>query len=150
MALPGGSTAKRTGGGKRAGKSEAPRAAKAPARGTELTRPQIRIMFRKAIAMGPGKADLLRAIGQTGSISAAARQLGMSYRRAWLLVDTMNQCFRSPLVETLTGGQHGGGARVTEFGQDVLRRYLAMEAKAADSVQHELAQFTRLMTGTKA
>src|SRR5690242_10502412 len=107
-------------------------------------RPQIRIMFRKAIAMGPGKADLLKAIERTGSISAAARELGMSYRRAWLLVDTMNQCFKTPLVETLTGGQHGGGARVTDLGQDVLRRYLSMEAKAAASVQRELSEFSRL------
>jgi molybdate transport system regulatory protein len=111
----------------------------------EGQRPQIRIMFRKAIAMGPGKADLLRAIEQTGSISAAARELGMSYRRAWLLVDTMNQCFKTPLVETLTGGQHGGGARVTELGQDVLRRYVVMEAKAAASVRRELSEFARLM-----
>jgi molybdate transport system regulatory protein len=108
-------------------------------------RPQIRIMFRKAIAMGPGKADLLRAIEQTGSISAAARALGMSYRRAWLLVDTMNQCFKSPLVETLTGGQKGGGAQITELGQEVLSRYLHMEAKASASVQKDLADFTRLM-----
>jgi molybdate transport system regulatory protein len=108
--------------------------------------PQIRIMFRKAIAMGPGKADLLRAIEQAGSISAAARALGMSYRRAWLLVDTMNQCFQTPLVETLTGGQHGGGARVTALGHDVLRRYLEMEAKAARSVQKELGEFARLMS----
>lgn len=108
-------------------------------------RPQVRIVFRKAIAMGPGKADLLRLIERTGSISAAAREMGMSYRRAWLLVDTMNQCFRSPVVETLTGGRHGGGARVTELGHDVLRRYLAMEAKAAGSVKKELAEFARLM-----
>jgi len=116
-----------------------------PAGARQPEGPQIRILFRKAIAMGPGKADLLRAIEATGSISAAARALGMSYRRAWLLVDTMNQCFKSPLVETLTGGQHGGGARVTELGQDVLRRYLDMEAKAAESVRQELAQFARLM-----
>jgi molybdate transport system regulatory protein len=109
-------------------------------------RPQIRILFRKAIAMGPGKADLLRAIEQTGSISAAARALDMSYRRAWLLVDTMNQCFRDPLVETLTGGQKGGGARITELGEEVLQRYLEMEAKAAASVQKEIAEFTRLMS----
>jgi molybdate transport system regulatory protein len=113
----------------------------------QAPRPQIRIMLRKAIAMGPGKADLLRAIEETGSISAAARTLGMSYRRAWLLVDTMNQCFKSPVVETLTGGQKGGGARVSELGHEVLRRYLEMEAKAAASVQKELAQFTRLMAG---
>jgi molybdate transport system regulatory protein len=116
-------------------------------KGAQTPRPQIRIMLRKAIAMGPGKADLLRAIEETGSISAAARSLGMSYRRAWLLVDTMNQCFKSPVVETLTGGQRGGGARVSELGHEVLRRYLEMEAKAAASVQKELAQFSRLMAG---
>jgi molybdate transport system regulatory protein len=110
-------------------------------------RPQIRIMFRKAIAMGPGKADLLRAIDETGSISAAARQMEMSYRRAWLLVDTMNQAFKSPVVVTLTGGKAGGGAAVTEFGKDVLRRYSAMEAKASASVARELRSFTDMMNG---
>jgi len=115
------------------------------ARKTASPRPQIRIMFRKAIAMGPGKADLLKAIDETGSISAAARALGMSYRRAWLLVDTMNQCFKTPVVDTLTGGQKGGGARVTEIGHEVLNRYLEMEAKAAASVKKDLAEFMRLM-----
>lgn len=95
--------------------------------------------------MGPGKASLLEAIDRTGSISAAARDLGMSYRRAWLLVDTMNQCFRQPLVSTETGGQKGGGAHVTDFGHEVLRRYLDMEAKAAASVTEEMAQFVKLM-----
>ena len=109
-------------------------------------RPQIRIMFRKAIAMGPGKADLLEAIGETGSISAAARRMKMSYRRAWLLVDTMNQCFDGPLVETATGGNHGGGARITELGQEVLRRYREMDAKASAVVSKEIIAFTRLMT----
>jgi molybdate transport system regulatory protein len=109
------------------------------------SRPQIRILLRKAIAMGPGKADLLRAIEETGSISAAGRKLGMSYRRAWLLVDTMNQCFKSAVVETSTGGQRGGGARVTPLGQEVLRRYLEMEAKAAAAVVWEMAEFTKLM-----
>ena len=108
-------------------------------------KPQIRIMFRKAIAMGPGKADLLKAIDTSGSISAAARSLGMSYRRAWLLVDTMNQSFKSPVVETLTGGEKGGGARVTDVGREVLQRYLDMEAKAAASVKKDLVEFTRLM-----
>jgi len=116
-----------------------------PVRKDGSAKPQIRIMFRKAIAMGPGKADLLAAIERTGSISAAARSLGMSYRRAWLLVDTMNQCFKSPVVETLTGGQRGGGARVTRLGHDVLTRYLAMDAKAAASVRRDLAAFSRLM-----
>ena len=115
------------------------------ARKSAPTKPQIRIMFRKAIAMGPGKADLLKAIDASGSISAAARSLGMSYRRAWLLVDTMNQSFKSPVVETLTGGQKGGGARVTETGHEVLQRYLDMEAKAAASVKKDLTEFMRLM-----
>ena len=110
-------------------------------------RPQIRILFRKAIAMGPGKADLLRAIDQTGSISAAARQMEMSYRRAWLLVDTMNQAFKSPVVVTLTGGKAGGGAAVTEFGKDVLQRYSEMEKIASASVAKEIRQFTQLMNG---
>jgi molybdate transport system regulatory protein len=109
-------------------------------------RPQIRIMFRKAIAMGPGKADLLQAIGETGSISAAARRMKMSYRRAWLLVDTMNQCFDGPLVETATGGNHGGGAQITELGKEVLRRYREMDAKASAAVAREIIAFTRLMT----
>lgn len=112
-------------------------------------KPQIRILFRKAIAMGPGKADLLRAIAETGSISAAARQMEMSYRRAWLLVDTMNQCFNSPLVETATGGSRGGGARVTEFGKDVLNRYQRMESKATASVSRELEDFSGLMADRK-
>ena len=107
--------------------------------------PQIRISFKKSIAMGPGKADLLDAIAATGSISAAGRKMQMSYRRAWLLVETMNACFREPLVETLIGGQHGGGARVTPLGEEVVRRYRQMEAKAARSVARELAAFAALM-----
>ncbi len=113
--------------------------------GSEALRPQLRISFKKSIAMGPGKADLLDAIAETGSISAAARLLGMSYRRAWLLVETMNQCFQSPLVETATGGQHGGGAEVTDLGREVVRRYRAMEKKAAASVSREMGDFAALL-----
>jgi molybdate transport system regulatory protein len=121
-----------------------PAAARRKARSDAL-RPQLRISFKKSIAMGPGKADLLDAIAETGSISAAARLLGMSYRRAWLLVETMNQCFQSPLVETATGGQHGGGAEVTDLGREVVRRYRAMEKKAAASVSREMADFAALL-----
>ncbi len=124
--------------------ARASKAADAGAPG-RVPKPQIRILFRKAIAMGPGKAELLQAIERAGSISAAAREMDMSYRRAWLLVDTMNQSFKQPLVSTETGGQRGGGAHVTEFGQDVLRRYLAMEAKAAAAVAGEMSEFVRLM-----
>ena len=109
------------------------------------TEPQLRILLGKTIAMGPGKAELLQGIERTGSIRSAAREMGMSYRRAWMLVDVMNRAFREPLIEASTGGARGGGARVTAFGLDVLRRYLAMEAKAARSVRADLARFRRLL-----
>ena len=83
--------------------------------------------------MGPGKAALLRAIADAGSISAAGRALGMSYRRAWLLVDTMNRCWQTPLVETLAGGQKGGGARLTPLGEEILKAYLALETGLAQA-----------------
>jgi len=86
-------------------------------------KPRLRILLGAEIAIGPGKADLLEAIARSGSISAAGRELGMSYRRAWNLVEVMNRSFRAPLVETLTGGAGGGGAR----GQP----QLAHEARAA-------------------
>jgi len=110
------------------------------------TRPAIRVLLGEEIAMGPGKAELLQQIRQTGSISAAAREMEMSYRRAWMLVDTMNRCFKKPLVQTATGGKRGGGARVTKFGKDVLRRYLEMEQRAAASVEREMTEFRRLLS----
>jgi molybdate transport system regulatory protein len=88
---------------------------------------QARIMLDEDIAFGPGKADLLLAIQTTGSISAAGKHLGMSYRRAWLLVDAMNRCFQQPLVETATGGTQGGGTRLTSLGLDVLQRYQQLQ-----------------------
>jgi molybdate transport system regulatory protein len=107
--------------------------------------PKIRILTGAVVAIGPGKADLLQAIARTGSISAAAREMKMSYRRAWLLVEAMNAAFRQPLVETLTGGEGGGGARVTKLGEEVLRRYRTMESRAARSVAPELKQLSRLI-----
>ena len=82
------------------------------------------------IAMGPGKADLLEAIRRDGSISAAGRTLGMSYRRAWLLVDTMNRCWAQPLVATSPGAAQGSGARLTPVGETVLARYRALQEGA--------------------
>ncbi len=111
--------------------------------------PKIRLLIGAVVAMGPGKANILEAISRTGSISAAAREMGMSYRRGWLLVEALNAAFRRPLVETLTGGQGGGGARVTELGEEVLRRYRAMEGKAARAVAPELKRFSRLIAPTR-
>lgn len=100
------------------------------------------------IAFGPGKAALLLAIAQYGSISAAARALGMSYRRAWLLVEEMNTSFQEPLVATATGGANGGGARITELAQTMLRRYEHMTAKAEVAVAQDMAYFESLMAST--
>lgn len=84
-------------------------------------------------AMGPGKADLLEAIAREGSISAAGRALGMSYRRTWLLVDTMNRCWEERLVETTLGGGVARGARLTPFGREVLDAYRALERRIGDA-----------------
>jgi molybdate transport system regulatory protein len=106
---------------------------------------KLRVMFGTEIAIGPGKAELLAAIAETGSISASAKRLGMSYRRAWLLVDTMNRCFREPVVASATGGSGGGGARVTGFGRDVLRSYRAMLSRVDRALEPGLARFSRLL-----
>lgn len=112
-----------------------------------MTGPRLRVLLGSAIAMGPGKADLLQAIADTGSITAAAQSMAMSYRRAWLLIDTMNRSFRGPLVEAARGGRGGGGARLTPLGREALRRYRRMEAKAGTAVARDLAAFSALLAG---
>ncbi len=92
---------------------------------------KLQLVCGELFALGPGKADLLDAIEAQGSISAAGRALGMSYRRAWLLVDEVNRCFKDPLVETLRGGGRERGARLTEAGRAVLADYRALEEQAA-------------------
>lgn len=111
-------------------------------------RPRIRVQFGSGYAIGPGKADLLQAIAETGSISAAARRMDMSYRRAWLLIDTMNRCFREPVIDTATGGKGGGGAQITSFGGIVLDRYRTMEARAMASISKQMPDFSRLLRKT--
>ena len=113
-----------------------------------VARTRIRVLFGSAFAIGPGKADLLQAVEETGSISAAARSMGMSYRRAWLLIDTMNQCFREPVVDTATGGAGGGGAQITPFGIAVLKIYRKMEAGAATAVSKHMSDFSSLLRKT--
>jgi molybdate transport system regulatory protein len=100
-------------------------------------RPRIRIKAGKDIALGPGKVDLLEAIARTGSISAGARELGLSYRRAWDLVDTMNHSFKHPLVTRVKGGKGGGGAQLTDEGQHMLDLYRTMETKALKAIGPE-------------
>jgi molybdate transport system regulatory protein len=109
--------------------------------------PRLRILLGEAIAVGPGKADLLAAIAAEGSISAAARTMGMSYRRAWLLVDELNRAFVGPVVVSETGGRHGGGAVLTALGLEILQRYRAMEQRAAASVADDIRAFRALLHG---
>jgi molybdate transport system regulatory protein len=106
---------------------------------------KLRLMFGAEIAIGPGKAQLLEAIAATGSISESARRLGMSYRRAWLLVDTMNRCFREPVVASATGGSGGGGAQVTAFGRRVLTRFHSLQARIDRALDPELDAFSELL-----
>lgn len=98
----------------------------------------LRIDFGLAGAIGPGKIRLLEAIQKTGSISQAGRSLRMSYRRAWLLVDDLNRCFREPVVTTQPGGSHGGGAALTSFGRDLIKKYRAIETQATGAAKRQL------------
>ena len=94
-------------------------------------------------AMGPGKAELISLIDDTGSISAAARRLGMSYRRAWQLVEALNNSFVEPVVITAVGGKRGGGAQVTSFGLAMVSEYRRMEHKASAAIMKDLQRFVR-------
>lgn len=93
----------------------------------------IRIVFGEAAMLGPGKADLLERIKETGSIAAAGRRMSMSYKRAWMLVEELNRAFREPLVESSRGGPSGGGARLTEAGEAVLANYRKLEEITAEA-----------------
>ena len=108
---------------------------------------RLRIGSDRELALGPGKVALLEAIQETGSISAAGRKLGMSYRRAWLLVDAMNRAFRRPVITTATGGREGGGTELTGTGAEVVRRYRKIEALASAAAAKEINALGRLMRG---
>ena len=101
------------------------------------------------IALGPGKVDLLESIGREGSISQAARERHLSYRRAWNMVDTMNQCFKEPLVVSITGGKGGGGAKLTSTGEKVILLYRKMEKKASDATRNESKALQKLLSSTQ-
>jgi molybdate transport system regulatory protein len=105
-----------------------------------MIRVSLRFDFDNGERFGPGKADLLDAIETHGSIRAAGASMGMSYRRAWLLVDTMNRMFEAPLVETAHGGPRGGGAKLTEAGRATLALYRGMETSFARACAADLAR----------
>jgi molybdate transport system regulatory protein len=106
---------------------------------------RIRLLCGDEIAMGQGKADLLEAIQETGSIAAAGRKLGISYRKAWLMADEMNRCFAHPVVEAVKGGAQGGGARLTEHGLEALRQYRSLQILAQAAIEKELQVFRKLL-----
>jgi molybdate transport system regulatory protein len=110
----------------------------------------LRLDFGSGRALGPGKIRLLEAIAETGSISQAGRKLGMSYRRAWLLVDDMNNCFRDPVIEAQPGGAHGGGATLTAFGQKLVDRYRAIEADTQVTARKHLRDIEMAPKAAKA
>ncbi|MCC6210915.1 MAG: LysR family transcriptional regulator [Burkholderiales bacterium] len=106
---------------------------------------RLRVTLREGVALGPGKADLLEGIRDTGSIAAAGRRLGMSYTRAWGLATGLNSEFRGPLIESAKGGASRGGATLTALGADVLRRYRRMESAAARATARELAALRKAL-----
>lgn len=103
----------------------------------------LRLDLAPGHSIGPGKIGLLEKVRDLGSISAAARAMKMSYRRAWLLIENLNESFDRPLIDASTGGLHGGGATLTRFGLEVVERYRAMEAMAEKSVSTHMKAFER-------
>lgn len=106
---------------------------------------RLRVVLDDDVAIGPGKADLLEGIRETGSISAAGRRMGMSYKRAWLHVEALNGAFREPLVTATRGGRAQGGAALTGAGEEVLTRYRAMEGKTSEVVAPDVAALRLLL-----
>jgi molybdate transport system regulatory protein len=109
----------------------------------------IRIELGPGRRLGPGKVRLLQLIGDQGSISAAARDMGMSYRRAWLLVEESNQLFQAPLVESIAGGVGGGGARLTPLGRKVIQAYAQIASDIESLVESKLAAVPEFETAAR-
>ena len=112
---------------------------------------RLRVYFGTNVPLGPGKADLLEHIQETGSIAAAGRAMAMSYRRAWLLIEELNQMFTRPVVTTSKGGTGGGGgAKLTTLGKDVLDRYRNMEKVTARAIAKDLSALQRVIAAKKS
>lgn len=110
-----------------------------------LVRPRLRAYRGKDVILGPGKAELLGLIEETGSLREAARAMKMSYMKAWSLVQLMNRSFRSPLVSAERGGSRGGGATLTEAGKTVLGLYREMDALSLAAIQRPARQLERML-----
>jgi molybdate transport system regulatory protein len=112
-------------------------------------RPEVRFRMRitqaDTIALGPGKVSLLEAVREHGSISAAARSMNMSYRRAWLLMDELNRALESPATVSEHGGQSGGGSMLTPVGEEIIRLYRGIEARAAEVCAPEIDALLKLV-----
>lgn len=110
-----------------------------------MTRLTLRLDFGNGSQIGPGKIRLLEAIAQTGSIAAAGRSLGMSYRRAWVLVDEVNRAFQQPAVAGQTGGSGGGGTALTDWGRELVTLYRAIEADSQTANATSLARMETML-----
>ena len=106
----------------------------------------LRITLTESFYLGPGRADLMELIAETGSISAAGKRMGMSYKRAWSLVQALNDGFGRPLIETSRGGAAQGGAALTPLGTEVMQRYRQMQAATRQAIAGDVAAITALMT----
>jgi molybdate transport system regulatory protein len=127
-----------------------PQAIRRPTKRTDVSvGVHLRVTLNRDVAIGPGKADLLEGIAATGSIAAAGRRMGMSYKRAWLLVDTMNRCFRAALVAAAKGGPTGGGAQLTPLGAEVLATYRRMQARTWKAIARDLAGLKRKLAPSR-
>lgn len=113
--------------------------------GNQTLGARLRIVLDTDIAIGPGRADILQGIKDTGSIAAAGRQMGMSYKRAWSLVEAINGSFESPLVLASRGGRAGGKTELTELGEDVLSAYRRMEQLTEAAIKPEMRKLRRAL-----
>jgi molybdate transport system regulatory protein len=125
--------------------TQRPAAAPVPARGRPQMRFRMRITDGGEVAVGPGKVALLEAVERTGSITAAAKSLDMSYRRAWLLIDALNRSLRKPAVESTKGGQHGGGCELTDVGREVIALYRRIEQQATLACRADIRRLMGLL-----
>ena len=106
----------------------------------------VRLRFADDARLGPGKIALLEAVARTGSIAAAGRDMTMSYRRAWLLIDSLNRMFDEPVVLASPGGANGGGAALSPLGTDLVAAYRAMEAETEQAIERHFAPLRARMT----